>query len=212
MSLLTPYLCRDSIVYQRVSNMTEPPQNETYRRALDIAEALFATRGYTAVRLRDITDQLGIKHAALYYYVPGGKEQLFVQVVERALARHRTNLEAVVREAPTEIREQLRAVARWLISQPPLNLARMHAVDFPALSQEHAQKLTRQIFETLRPPLLAIFENASAHVEIPDPDLAAMSFLTLIEAVHTDEPDDQAATWEMVDRVISMLLHGWLKR
>jgi AcrR family transcriptional regulator len=192
--------------------MIEPPQNDTYLRIMDMAEALFAAHGYTSVRLRDIAEPLGIKHAALYYYAPGGKEQLFVHVVERALARHRANLEAAIMAAPPQIAAQLQAAARWLISQPPLNLARMHAVDFPALSPASAQRLTLQIFETLRPPLLAIFAAADAQVDVADPDLAAMSFLTLIEAVHTDAPDDQPQVLETADRLIAMLLNGWLRR
>src|SRR3712207_7847163 len=37
----------------------------THQRILDSAEALFMARGYSAVRLRDIADEIGVKHAAL---------------------------------------------------------------------------------------------------------------------------------------------------
>jgi len=46
---------------------------------------LFSKRGYIRVRLRDIASAMGMKHASLYYYAPAGKQQLFIEVVERNL-------------------------------------------------------------------------------------------------------------------------------
>jgi DNA-binding transcriptional regulator YbjK len=57
--------------------MTELPDNETRRLILEAAESLFSTRGYSAVKLRDIATAVNVKHGALYYYwlngISGGR-------------------------------------------------------------------------------------------------------------------------------------------
>ncbi|NDJ52513.1 MAG: helix-turn-helix transcriptional regulator, partial [Chloroflexi bacterium] len=68
--------------------------SEARQRVLEVAERLFSTRGYKDVRLQDIAKELGIKTASLYYHAPGGKEELFVEVIERGLARHHQGLQA----------------------------------------------------------------------------------------------------------------------
>ena len=60
------------------------------------AERLFAERGYKAVTLRDIAQELGIRQASLYYHFPGGKEELYVTVTERGLQAHREDRKSVV--------------------------------------------------------------------------------------------------------------------
>ena len=56
---------------------------DSAQRVLDVAEALFMDRGYNAITLRDIADELGIKQASLYSHFPGGTEQLFMSMSER---------------------------------------------------------------------------------------------------------------------------------
>ncbi len=108
--------------------------SEAKRRVLDAAEKLFMERGYTAVTLRDIAQALNIKQASLYYHVAGGKEALFVEVVERNLARHRAGLCTALAQADMLLRAKLLVVVEWLFSQPPLDLGRMIHSDLPALS------------------------------------------------------------------------------
>jgi AcrR family transcriptional regulator len=57
--------------------VNETEVRDSTQRVLDVAEGLFIDRGYHAITLRDIADELGIKQASLYYHFPGGKEELF---------------------------------------------------------------------------------------------------------------------------------------
>lgn len=50
--------------------MQDLPQNETRTRLLDITVEQFATRGHTAVHLRDIACAIGMGHASLNLYEP----------------------------------------------------------------------------------------------------------------------------------------------
>ena len=72
---------------------------DSTQRILDVAEALFMDRGYSAITLRDIADELGIKQASLYYHFPEGKEQIFVAMAERLFERHREGLEAALQDS-----------------------------------------------------------------------------------------------------------------
>jgi AcrR family transcriptional regulator len=195
----------------------EKPNNQTHQRILDVAEALFSERGYTSVRLRDIASEIGIKHAALYYYAPGGKEQLFVDVMTRNLQRHRLGMEAAIATAGLNLRDQMRAVAQWLLAQPPLNLARMEASDFPAISSDNAQKLSLLIFDSLRLPLQDALERAHAEgtVAVQNAGLAAITFTSLVQTVRKQAESERVGSSEtavIVDELIDMLLYGWLKR
>lgn len=86
--------------------MNNRPNNATWLRILDTAEDLFAKRGFAAVKLRDIASAIGMRHASLYYYAPGGKEQLYIEVMDRVLRRHRAGLEHVIVAAGDDLREQ----------------------------------------------------------------------------------------------------------
>ncbi len=155
-------------------------------RVLQAAERLFAEHGYAAVTLRDIAEALGIRQASLYYHAPGGKEELFVQVTERGLERHRRGLESAIVQAGDELREQLRAAARWLLSQPAMNFARMLRSDMPAIREVEANRLRLIAYQALIAPLEAVFRPVLP--DEPERSIKAGSlagaFLSIIEGVN----------------------------
>ena len=63
-------------------------ESQPKERLLDVAERLFSSKGFAAVTLRDIAQALSLSHASLYYHFPGGKEELFIQVMKRNILRH----------------------------------------------------------------------------------------------------------------------------
>src|SRR5690349_14417979 len=132
--------------------MSTLPNNETKELLLNSAERLFSSRGYSAVTLRDIALEVGIKHASLYYYVPGGKEQLFVEVMERNFHKHNTGLNQAIEQAGPELHTQLYGVAAWLAAQPPLDFARLSHADMPAISEKEAHRLMNLAYDALRLP------------------------------------------------------------
>jgi AcrR family transcriptional regulator len=58
--------------------------DDTKTRILDAAEQLFADHGYAATTVREVSSQAEVNLAAINYHF-GGKEALFVAVVERRL-------------------------------------------------------------------------------------------------------------------------------
>jgi len=82
---------------QRAKNALTPRSDaketkaETSRaKILDVAQKLFARRGFEGVSIRDLAQALGMTTASLYYHFPS-KEEIFVAV-------HGRSLEAVQRE------------------------------------------------------------------------------------------------------------------
>jgi AcrR family transcriptional regulator len=186
-------------------------QSTARERVLAVAEELFSERGYAAVTLRDIADALGIRQASLYHHVPGGKEELFVEVTERGLARHQASLERVISEAdPDSLKDQLRAAARWLLSQPPVDLARMIRSDMPAISDVHARRLTQAALRSLVMPIERAFAAARVRGvhQMPYERLLAGSLLSIIETIRVSERYSSISAETMVDLMIDILVDG----
>ncbi len=154
-------------------------------RVLEAAEGLFMTRGYAAVTMHDIASALGMKQASLYYHVPGGKEELFVEIMERSLGRHKRGLVASIEEAGDEVGAQLHAAAAWFTTQPPLQLMRMARSDIPALSSEHAERLMYLAYDATMAPVRQVFADGQERGEArsADPDMLAGCFMAVMDAV-----------------------------
>lgn len=63
--------------------------DRTRAEILQVASEEFADRGYSGARVDDIADRTRTTKRMIYYYF-GGKEQLFIAVLERAYARLRS--------------------------------------------------------------------------------------------------------------------------
>jgi AcrR family transcriptional regulator len=192
--------------------MRDETSSPARERVLMVAEGLFAERGYAAVTLRHVADRLGIRQASLYHHVPDGKEQLFVEVTERGLERHRRGLEGALAAAGPSLRPQLRAAARWLLAQPPVNLSRMVRSDMPAITPAHADRLIRASYLALLTPLERAFVAAEerGEVALPHPILLAGSFLFIVEGIHDagGGRDVGRPKEALADDMIDVLLDG----
>lgn len=189
--------------------------NDTRQLILNAADALFSERGYVSVRLKDIADVIGVKHAALYYYFPGGKEELYTAVMQHSFQRHRVGMTDALATADADLRSQLWAVADWLLAHAPVNVGQIERSDFAAIAPENAQTLSTMIYDSLRQPLREALIGAQARGEIGpiDVDLAAVAFITLVESVHgTINPYLMERKRETIDRIIDLLLNGFLPR
>jgi AcrR family transcriptional regulator len=164
----------------------EVENSESREHVLRVAGRLFSERGYTAVTLKDIAEELGVRQAALYYHVPGGKEDLFVEVTRRSFIRHRKGLEEAIRQSEPNLSAQLNAMASWLLSQPPLDVLRMARSDLPALSQEHAKELYNLGYVSLDEPIRSVLNQAYQRGEIRLVDAQVMGtvFLSSIDTIH----------------------------
>lgn len=167
-----------------MSQLTTP--SEARERVLDAAAKLFAERGYAAVTLRDIAAAVGLRHASLYHHVPGGKEELFIEVTARQLQHHRQGLTAAMAASALHIRPQLYAAADWFLAQPPMDLVRMTYADMPAIAPKEAKRLADLALEALITPIKDALVAAQSRGEIAHKDLGLIAggLVGLIESLH----------------------------
>jgi AcrR family transcriptional regulator len=191
--------------------------NKTYQRILDHSEKLFSERGYTAVTLQDIAAAVEMRHASLYYYAPKGKEQLYVEVMERSFKRHGEGLTNAIVQAGDDLRGQLHAVAEWFATHAPIDLGRIVRSDMPEINPADAEWLVDLSLDTLRVPIAAVIRNAvkKGQVEVDDPDFAAMGLVALLQSVHNIPKrfvPSQMALVDTAKAAADMMLFGWAKR
>lgn len=193
----------------------EQEVRDSTQRVLDVAERLFMDRGYSAITLRDIADELGMKQASLYYHFPGGKEQLFLAMAERMFDRHHQGVVEALAGGEDDLRAQLRGVAEWFASQRPMKFMGMMHADVAALSEEHKEQLAHKAHGAMFRPLRDAFIAAEARGEIRamHPDLLAGCFLWLMDGLSYGETRTGAPPRAaMAEDVISMMLDGLLPR
>jgi AcrR family transcriptional regulator len=194
--------------------MTDEPLRDSRSRVLDAAEQLFHARGYKAITLRDIAATVGLNHASLYHHVPGGKEALFVEVMQRTFARHREHLAAAIDAAGLDLRAQLRAAARWMLSQAPIDFMRMMLADMPALDARFGQQLSRDAYTAFLQPFEAAFSAAHqrGHIRMTSsPATLAGAFLAIVQSAHAAPITTHHTTQSkesMIDELIDVLLDG----
>lgn len=194
------------------ATLTGTETSAARERLLQTAAALFHAHGYQAVTMRDVARALGVKQASLYYHVPDGKEQLFVEVTARGLARHQAGLSNALAAAGPELQDQLHAAADWLTAQPALKLMHMFEADLPAITPSNAHYLRGCAYAALFQPLVEAFRQAQARgaIRAMDPDRLAGVFLTLIDGMMYasraghDAADLSGIAYELID----VLLNG----
>ena len=196
--------------------MARPIAPESRMRLLDAAERLFHERGYSAVSMADIAGATGIRKASLYHHVPGGKEELFVEVSVRTFERHKEGMSKALAQAEAELKAQLQAASRWMIDHAPLGLLAMMQNDMPELTEEHATGLEGQLMTSLWQPLTQVFEEAKQRGEIRVVDagtfvgafISMMDGLTYIGTTNVSTRPME----EVADELIDMMLHGFEAR
>ncbi len=159
--------------------------SESRDRVLVAADKLFMERGFKAVTLRDIADAVGIKHASLYHHAPGGKKQLFVEVIERTLNSHYVGLTAAV-QTSEDLKTSLYAVADWLLAHPPMDMLRMTQSDMVEFPADEVHRIGQLVQRSLLDPLRSVIDASIARGRITpvDSGVVAGGLLSLVEGIH----------------------------
>lgn len=115
--------------------------NSARDRLLDVALELFATRGYQAIGLRDLTRQLGLHAGSLYAHFES-KQSLLYELIEGALSDLLADTRLRLRGARNP-RERLQRFVHAFVA---FNLAEKHRLqlvtrEFVNLTQEQQQEI-----------------------------------------------------------------------
>ena len=142
----------------------------TATRILDIAEELFAERGFAAVSVRDIAGRVGLNQASLYNHF-SSKQALYEAVLERGL---RPILELLARGAGTLLTPEagdvlLEELVDQLWRTPNLpKLVQREVLDDGEYFERLAARWLRPIYEQGRRAMAAMpLQSAWAPEELP---------------------------------------------
>jgi AcrR family transcriptional regulator len=122
-----------------------PQPAATRDKILDVAESLFARKGYDGTTIKQIGGGSGLNPALIYYYFDG-KEGLYKAVLQRffdtVLAQGVAVLDGTVPPAEA-IRRLLALQAEWLLARP--NLYRLLVREMVDHDARHAQEIMLQM-------------------------------------------------------------------
>ncbi len=169
-------------------------------------------KGYAATTLRDISAELGVSHASLYYHFPGGKESLFEAVTEKSVLEHGEGLARSMLEGGNNLSGRMLGAAAWLLSHQPMDLIRMAETDMPALPEAVSRRLMELIYVKMLLPLTMAFEEARQAGEIApgtDSGLVASALFGMLESLHAAPVAYVRKTkMEMAGELIAIMLKG----
>ena len=74
-------------------NMREERAAKTRSKLLESATQLFAEKGYKGISVREISRNVNLADGILYHYFPGGKKEIFREVVENNVKKIITEME-----------------------------------------------------------------------------------------------------------------------
>ena len=158
--------------------------SSTQDRAVAAAEALLMAGGYSAMSLDAVAQAIGIRKPSLYHHFPGGKDELFMAVVERRTKEDgRCVAEAISKGTDTFSR--LLAIARHFnavaVTRP------YHALNDMAahLPDQHRDFVRQLIADRVLAPVRAVIIEGMKAGELRkcDPEIAALTFVMLMASL-----------------------------
>jgi len=186
---------------------------------LDVAQRLVQTRGYEAMSIQDVLDELDASKGAFYHYFDS-KQALLEAVVERfsdgALAALAPLINDPELPALRKLEGIFAGVARWKADQKELVLAIMEVwnSDGNAIVREKLRRLTERI---MVPLLAAIVKQGvdEGTFQVESPDETATVLVSLMEGFQQKASDlfiaRQAGTvsFEAVQRSVVANTHAF---
>jgi AcrR family transcriptional regulator len=103
------------------SQLLAPNSRERSEQVYEAALRLFREKGYHATSMQDIAGVVGLYKGSLYHYI-GGKEDLLIQVFERAMGSLLDEVERIAANSAVGPTAQLRAIIRAHVQAVALNL------------------------------------------------------------------------------------------
>ena len=151
---------------------------------LDVAERLIRTRGYDAMSIQSVQDELGCSRGALYHYF-GSKEAILEAVIERMTTVGMAVLAPIAADPDLSAVAKLQAVfstaGRWKSERSDLLLALVRSWYSPGNDLVRARALAAG-YEGFRPLMAAIIRQGAAEgaFDPTSPDDAAVILPALL--------------------------------
>jgi AcrR family transcriptional regulator len=180
------------------------PRDVRERQLLELAEALFAERGYAGASMDELARRAGVTKPVVYELF-GSKEGLFGACVDRSIERLAAEIAEAVR-AETEPEARLRAGGLAFLRFAAGNRVAWDLMSMGGRFADQAQRVRADQAELIR---VLMAEMARPAVDERELEAAAHAVNAAYEGVahwmwaHPDVPIEQLADW-----VVELLLPG----
>jgi TetR/AcrR family transcriptional regulator, cholesterol catabolism regulator len=188
----------------------QPPREraeEVYAAAL----RLFTEKGYHATSMQDIAAAVGLYKGSLYHYI-GRKEDLLVQVFERAMGSLLVDAERIVADTSLRPAAQLRQVITAHVAAVASNLDALtvYLHEFRALGG-HSLEVVREQRERYRALVESIVERGVRCGDFASADvgIASLGILGMCNwLAQWYRPDGRLAPRQIAEYFVEMVLSG----
>ena len=176
---------------------------------MEVANALFAQRGYAAVSLGDIAAAVGVSKAALYHHFPS-KDELYTTMLCELFDLIGGYMRAIV-SAPEPVHVRLQRLAEGIAGIPAdADTDQMMRDVAEHLSLEQQRRIAAAHAGIVEPPI-ALMRDGIARGELRgDAEVLAHAFVHLLEAFsgRVGAEAGYRGRPEVVDAVVGIFLHG----
>ena len=158
----------------RIVKSAEKRKNEI----LDVAEQLFAEKGFDNASTNDIINRIGIARGTLYHHF-GSKEEILDAMVERMTRQSITRAAAIIADKSVPLLERLSAAVISLSLNSGAGAEVFEQIHRPQNALLH-QKMQERLMSGVVPLIAKLVEegNADSTFDTPYPDEAAEMIMT----------------------------------
>jgi AcrR family transcriptional regulator len=197
--------------------------SERHAQIYRAAAALFCERGYDATTMSDIAQTVGITKAALYYFVPGGKQDLLYDVMSFGLDRLEAQVVTPARaiaDAETRLHTIIRNHVRIITEGATTNAGggggnpvTIVVDETGGLSKQQRRKIDerkRAYVELLRDTLRQL--QTEQKLRALDATVAAFSLLgTVLWVARWYAPNGRLNAEQVAEEILQLALGGLLR-
>lgn len=177
---------------------------------IEKASTLFFSTGYKATSLQTLAEELGIKPASLYYYFPGGKEEIYIDVLNTRLKSYRDQIISMSEEHKN-LESFLKHFAYWFVAQPTMNMSLISQMDMPHLSPKGKQMVTKAVQESIFVPLRDIVQGHALYLKKIETMRIIGIYITLLNGMSLSIKQDYVRQEHLVEDFLEIMLRGVLK-
>lgn len=177
---------------------------------LEKASDLFFSKGYKAASLQALADELGIKPASLYYYYPGGKEEIYISVLKAHLQAYKDKT-ASLAKLNQSMESFLKQFAHWFVLQPSMNMALISQMDMPYLSPKGKQVVMKMVQDSIFLPLAQVLSQYSDQMKNIDTMRVVGIYVTLLNGMNLSIKQGYVSADRLVEEFMEIMLRGVLK-
>jgi TetR/AcrR family transcriptional regulator, cholesterol catabolism regulator len=193
------------------NGLSGSPPRERAEEVYAAALRLFREKGYHATSMQDIAEAVGLYKGSLYHYI-GGKQDLLVQVFERALGGLLDEVEHIAADESLRPSQQLRLVIVAHVQAVASNLDALtvYLHEFRALAGEALDRV-RQQRERYRILLERVIERGvrTGELATDDVDIVTLGVLGMCNwIVQWYRPGGRLNAEEIGQRFADLVLGG----